>query len=74
MKEKMGQMGGKLEETNEDAGEGIKRLKMLLADLIEHLLRADRRAWNRIIDTHLDILDKRSVVWNWLYRNNINAF
>jgi len=58
MKEKMGQMGGKLEETNEDAGEGIKRLKMLLADLIEHLLRADRRAWNRIIDTHLDILDK----------------
>jgi len=34
-------------------------LRVALADLIEHLLRADKRAWNRIIDTHADIIDKR---------------
>merc|ERR1719228_56843 len=40
-------------------GEVFDNLRVALADLIEHLLRADKRAWNRIIDTHADIIDKR---------------
>jgi len=48
------QMGVKLD------GEkgGPENLKIQLNDLIGQLLRAENRAWNRVIDTHADILDK----------------
>ena len=37
---------------------GTDDLKNLLHDLIRHVVRADVKAWNRIIDTNADILDK----------------
>ena len=41
-----------------DKEEGSADLKNLLDDLITHVVRADVKAWNRIIDTNHDILDK----------------
>ena len=38
----------------EDSFKDVDKLRELLSDLIEHLLRADRRAWNRVIDTYKD--------------------
>merc|ERR1719312_965515 len=49
-----GQMGVKIS----DKDEGSADLKNLLDDLIRHVVRADVKAWNRIIDTNHDILDK----------------
>merc|ERR1719206_798515 len=48
------QMGVKIS----DKEEGSADLKNLLDDLIRHVVRADVKAWNRIIDTNHDILDK----------------
>ena len=39
----------------------IEKLRELQADLLEHLLRSDTRAWNRVIDTYKDMVDKRYV-------------
>ena len=47
-------MGVKM--TNEEGG--TNDLKDRLNDLIGHAVRADSRAWNRVIDTNADILDK----------------
>ena len=33
--------------------------RLRLAELVNHVVRADTRAWNRIIDTNADILDPR---------------
>ena len=41
-----------------DEEEGTADLKNLLDDLIRHVVRADDKAWNRVIDTNNDILDK----------------
>merc|ERR1719320_1660914 len=49
-----GQMGVKIS----DKAEGSAGLKNLLDDLIRHVVRADLKVWNRIIDTNQDILDK----------------
>jgi len=49
-----GQMGVKIA----DEEGGTADLKNLLDDLIEHVVRADVKAWNRVIDTNNDILDK----------------
>ena len=37
----------------------IEELREAQDDLFNHLIRADTRAWNRIIDTYRDMLDKR---------------
>ena len=37
----------------------IDMMRALQNDLLEHLIRADTRAWNRIIDTYRDMVDKR---------------
>merc|ERR1719318_1922639 len=37
---------------------GTNDLKDLLDDLMRHVVRADVKAWNRVIDTNADILDK----------------
>ena len=49
-----GQMGVKI--TDEEGG--TADLKNLLDDLIRHVVRADDKAWNSVIDTNNDILDK----------------
>jgi len=36
----------------------IDMMRALQNDLLEHLIRADTRAWNRIIDTYRDMVDK----------------
>jgi len=50
------QMGVKA--IDDDAHEADE-LKALVDDLVRHAVRADNRAWNRIIDTNADILDKK---------------
>ena len=37
----------------------IDELREIEADLFNHMIRADSRAWNRVIDTYKDMLDKR---------------
>ena len=37
---------------------GTNDLKDFLDDLTRHVVRADVKAWNRVIDTNADILDK----------------
>ena len=37
----------------------IEKLREIEADLFNHMIRADSRAWNRVIDTYKDMLDKR---------------
>ena len=43
----------------DDDSHEADELKALVDDLIRHAVRADNRAWNRIIDTNADILDKK---------------
>ena len=37
----------------------LEKLRDIQADLFNHMIRADKRAWNRVIDTYNDMVDKR---------------
>jgi len=36
----------------------LEKLRDIQADLFNHMIRADKRAWNRVIDTYNDMVDK----------------